>query len=33
MEDGYLNVPTGAGIGVTPDMDYLNEITIDKEVI
>jgi L-alanine-DL-glutamate epimerase-like enolase superfamily enzyme len=33
MEDGYLNVPQGAGIGVEPDMDFLNEITTHKEII
>ena len=33
MEDGYLNVPQGAGIGVEPDMDFLEEITTHKEKI
>jgi O-succinylbenzoate synthase len=33
MEDGYLNVPQSAGIGVEPDMDFLNEITTHKEII
>ena len=33
MEDGYLNVPQGAGIGVEPDMDFLEQITTHKEKI
>jgi L-alanine-DL-glutamate epimerase-like enolase superfamily enzyme len=33
MEDGYLNVPNTPGIGVEPDMDFLNEITTHKEKI
>lgn len=33
MEDGYLEVPQGAGIGVDPDMDFLDSITIEREVI
>ena len=33
MENGYLNVPQGAGIGVEPDMDFLEEITTHKEKI
>ena len=32
MNDGYLNVPTTPGIGVTPDMDFLNSITTSKEL-
>lgn len=33
MEDGYLQVPTGPGIGVVPEMDFLDSITISKELI
>jgi O-succinylbenzoate synthase len=33
MEDGYLTVPTGPGIGVEPDLDFLEEITTTKELI
>jgi O-succinylbenzoate synthase len=33
MDDGYLTVPTGPGIGVEPDLDFLNEITTAKELI
>jgi len=33
MENGYLNVPTGPGIGVEPDMEFLDEITTYKEII
>ena len=33
MDDGYLTVPTGDGIGVTPDMNFLDSITTSKEVI
>lgn len=33
MDDGYLKVPTGYGIGVEPDMDFLNEITTHKEIV
>jgi o-succinylbenzoate synthase len=33
MEDGYLTVPTGPGIGVEPDLDFLEEITTAKELI
>jgi O-succinylbenzoate synthase len=33
MEDGYLNVPQTAGIGVEPDMDFLEQITTHKEKI
>jgi len=33
MEDGYLHVPQSAGIGVEPDLDFLNEITTHKEKI
>ena len=33
MEDGYLDVPEGAGIGIAPHMDFLEEITTAKEVI
>jgi O-succinylbenzoate synthase len=33
MEDGYLTVPNKPGIGVEPDMDFLDSITRSKEVI
>jgi O-succinylbenzoate synthase len=33
MEDGYLTVPNKPGIGVEPDMDFLESITRSKEVI
>jgi len=33
MIDGYLDVPNGVGIGVVPDMDFLNSITQSVEVI
>jgi len=33
MDDGYLTVPSGDGIGVTPDMNFLDSITTSKEVI
>jgi O-succinylbenzoate synthase len=33
MEDGYLNVPNTPGIGVEPDMDFLEEITTHTEII
>jgi O-succinylbenzoate synthase len=33
MEDGYLSVPNNFGIGVDPDMEFLEEITSHKETI
>jgi len=33
MEDGYLHVPQGIGIGVTPHLDFLESITSHKEII
>lgn len=33
MEDGFLHVPQGIGIGVTPHLDFLDSITSHKEVI
>jgi O-succinylbenzoate synthase len=33
MEDGYLTVPNKPGIGVEPDMDFLESITRSKEII
>ena len=33
MDDGCLTVPTGPGIGVEPDLDFLDEITTAKELI
>jgi O-succinylbenzoate synthase len=33
MDDGYLTVPTGAGIGIEPDLEFLNSITKSKEII
>jgi O-succinylbenzoate synthase len=31
MDDGYLTVPTGPGIGLEPDLEFLNSITKSKE--
>jgi O-succinylbenzoate synthase len=33
MEDGYLSVPNKPGVGVEPDMDFLESITKSKEII
>jgi O-succinylbenzoate synthase len=33
MEDGYLTVPTGTGIGVEPDLEFLDSVTTHKEMI
>ena len=33
MQDGYLNVPNTPGIGVEPDMEFLDEVTTHKEII
>lgn len=33
MDEGYLEVPTGPGIGVEPHMDFLEEITTSKEIV
>jgi len=33
MVDGYLDVPNGDGIGVTPDIEYMNSITRSVETI
>jgi len=33
MDDGYLTVPTGDGIGVTPDMEFLDSLTVARELI
>lgn len=33
MIDGYLEVPNGLGIGVVPDMEFLNSITRSVEII
>jgi O-succinylbenzoate synthase len=33
MEDGYLQVPQGIGIGVEPDLEFLESITSCKETI
>ena len=33
LEDGYLRVPTGPGLGVAPIPDVLEEITTKKETI
>ena len=33
MEDGYLNVPNTPGIGVEPDIEFLEEVTTHKEII
>ena len=33
MIDGYLDVPNGVGIGVVPDMEFMNSITRSVETI
>jgi O-succinylbenzoate synthase len=33
LEDGRLRVPDGPGIGVTPDLDFLESITTSVEVV
>jgi O-succinylbenzoate synthase len=33
LRDGHLDVPTGPGIGIDPDLDYLDSITSRREVI
>ena len=33
MDDGYLTVPTGPGIGIEPDLEFFNSITKHKEII
>jgi O-succinylbenzoate synthase len=33
MDDGYLTVPTGPGIGIEPDLEFLNSITKSKEIV
>jgi len=33
MIDGYLDVPNGIGIGVVPDMEFMNSITTSIETI
>jgi O-succinylbenzoate synthase len=33
MNDGYIDVPNGIGIGVTPDMEFMNSITKSVEII
>jgi L-alanine-DL-glutamate epimerase-like enolase superfamily enzyme len=33
IDDGYLEVTTGPGIGVEPHMDFLEEITTSKEIV
>ena len=33
MDDGYLSVPTGPGIGVEPDLEFLDSITKSKEIV
>jgi O-succinylbenzoate synthase len=33
LDHGHLAVPKGPGIGVTPDMDVLDELTTSVEVI
>ena len=31
--DGTMAVPTAAGLGVTVDLDYLDAVTVDREVL
>ncbi|MGP3534271.1 o-succinylbenzoate synthase [Microbacterium sp. RD1] len=33
LEDGYIRVPTGAGLGVTPIPEVLADVTVDTELI
>jgi len=33
MKDGQLDVPTGPGIGVAIDEDFLNSIAVKREVV
>jgi o-succinylbenzoate synthase len=33
MNDGYLTVPNGPGIGIEPDLEFLNSITKNKEIV
>ena len=33
MDDGYLTVPTGPGIGIEPDLEFLNSITKNNEIV
>ena len=33
MTDGYLDVPDGIGIGVAPDVDFMNSITRSVEKV
>ena len=33
MDDGFLTVPTGPGIGIEPDLEFLNSITKSKEIV
>ena len=33
MNDGYLDVPQGFGIGVDPHLEFLDEITTSKEIV
>ena len=33
MDDGYLAVPTGPGIGIEPDLEFLDSITKSKEIV
>jgi hypothetical protein len=31
--DGTMEVPSSAGLGVTVDLDYVDAITLDREVL
>ena len=31
--DGTIAVPTGPGLGVEVDLDYLDSVTLDREVL
>ena len=33
MVDGYIEVPNGIGIGVVPDIEFINSITRSVETI
>jgi O-succinylbenzoate synthase len=33
LRDGHLDVPTGPGIGIDPDLDYLDSITSRRDTL
>ncbi|MFK3958934.1 o-succinylbenzoate synthase [Guptibacillus hwajinpoensis] len=32
MNNGYIDIPEGPGIGFEPDLEYINELTVHKQV-